>query len=362
MLSCFLVFTPVVADTELELYYAQYQDNDNLEVSSPTVSVLHWLNDFFSFKARYNYEKFEKSASGGGSANLDAISGATTVVGGSGSGFEESRKEYSVVFGYKNGDWTSSLGSMKSDEENFESISLMAGVGREFFNKNFSVNLNYAFTSDKITVNNQQTGIANEEKATHSFSLGASQLLSPTKVLSFGVGTAYIDGYQSGPLRKISVDQLTGSSLISYIYDERHPDYRERYLLYTQYKQYFLSRTALTVNVSGYRDDWGVSAIALEPTIAQYLHDNIRLRLRYRYYRQSSSEFYESNYSEEQDIMTADKRLRPFNSQVFGINLSYSSNNFASQRWVVTLGFNHYRESNQGLNANLFSISTKYKF
>ncbi|MDH5257355.1 MAG: DUF3570 domain-containing protein [Gammaproteobacteria bacterium] len=357
-----LILKPALAESELSLFFARYDDNANLSVSSPTVSLLHWLNDFFSIKARYNYEVFEKTSDSSGATNPDAISGATTVVGGTGSGFEETRKESSLNINYKEGDWNASVGTIVSNEAHFESVSLLTGLGHEFFNKNFAINANYAFTTDKVIISNLQTGVNDKNKKTHSFTLSASQLLSQTQVISFGTGVAFIDGYQSGPLRKISVDEMLNGTIISYPYDERHPDHRERYLGYAQYKQYLLTGTAISFNGSLYRDDWGVKAVSFEPTITHKINDDLRIRLHYRIYRQSSADFYKSSYDKEEDIMTADKRLSAFISQVAGTSVTYSPNRLAERHWAITMGYNRYWENNNGLKANIFSITTKYIF
>ena len=80
-----LCLAPVLAQNEVEVFYAHYLDNQGLTVSSPVLGWLYGFDDNLSFKGRLNYETFAKS--GDGANSLDAVSGATTVVGSTGSGF-----------------------------------------------------------------------------------------------------------------------------------------------------------------------------------------------------------------------------------------------------------------------------------
>ncbi|MDH5546278.1 MAG: DUF3570 domain-containing protein [Gammaproteobacteria bacterium] len=352
--------SPAKAENEIDVFVAHYQDNTGLSVFSPVISWLHELSDAFSVNGRFNYETFNKTASNNGSA-MDAISGATTVVGGSGSGFSETRIEPSAGIAYKRGSWNTNVNTSMSNESHFQSRSIAAGIERETFQRNLTLSINYAYTADQVEVNSASQGVSTQQKQTQSILLGATQLLGPKDLLSVGFGYANISGYQSGPLRKISIDENLSGSIVSYIYDESHPTLRNRALLYLQYKSYFQTRTALVVNTSVYRDDWGINAFAIESRLAQYIIDTWRIAWRYRFYYQDAADFYRPLYTQEQDLMTADARLRRFNTHLTGISATWSPAKFNND-WSIRASLDYYLENDGFTNAIILSLHTGIRF
>ena len=347
------------ANDELQLFFGYYTDDTGLTVQSPSISVGKQLTDANRLGAKYTYEKFSKEAPDDA---VDAVSGATTVAGGSGSGFSEIRHEWTLYDSHNFGDTTLATGLFVSDESDFSSQGISLALSREMFRNNLTLTAMYGFTDDTV---NDSDATAEEgfpkTKNVNSFTLAASQIASPTLVLVGGYSFADVSGYQSQPLRKISVDQEVsgGAAIVSYIYDENHPQQRQRHTVFMRAKQYFQTRSSLDANVSYYWDDWGVDAYTLDLKLQQYVLPTLIARGRFRYYQQSAADFYQQSYTEPQVIMTADNRLRRFNTLMSGIKLVYGLDDIGWRDWSTALNYEYYRETDQGLKANIVMVQIK---
>lgn len=82
------------------------------------------------------------------------------------------------------------------------------------------------------------------------------------------------------------------------------------------------SRTSLQTLYRSYFDNWKVGAINPELRIYQELSPSFQARFRYRYYKQTSAFFYESDpnqYTFEDQYVTADPKLSAFHINELGI-------------------------------------------
>lgn len=353
---CVLAVVPSLAEDEVELFYGYYEDNSGLEVVTPSISIAKDISEKTTLGAKYTYEKFEKAAPDNA---LDAVSGATTVAGGTGSGFSEVRQE--KVFGatHEFGTYTLSAGYVGSNEEDFESDAWSIALSREMFQKNFTLTGMVSFTHDEI--NKLDKAPAEEfpqDKDTRTVTLAATQLINPQLLITGGYSSADISGFQSQPLRKINVDILIPGGRVGYIYDERHPETRDRNTFFLRVKKYFMTKTSGDINFSHYNDDWGVKANAVDFRASQYLRKDLVARIRYRLYTQSEADFYQEEYNAVSELMTADTRLREFTSTLSGLKLTYYPKRLQLADWSISLSYDKYRETNNGISADIWKVST----
>jgi hypothetical protein len=146
-----------------------------------------------------------------------------------------------------------------------------------------------------------------------SIAAGLEQVLSRTSVLELGYDFTYQRGFLANPYRSV----LSGQR------PEYHPDQRFRNLFFIRLARYIpRSRTSLQALYRSYVDNWKVAAINPELRIYQELSPSFQARLRYRYYKQTSSFFYKSDpnqYTFDDPYVTADPKLSAFHVNELGI-------------------------------------------
>jgi hypothetical protein len=149
-----------------------------------------------------------------------------------------------------------------------------------------------------------------------SLGMALDQVLSKNATLTLGIDVAYLDGFQANPYRIVAFANGGAAA-------EHHPDQRIRQAYYLWFAQ-FLPRTRSTLRL-GYRlyhDNWDILAHVPEARVYQELGRYVELRLRYRYYTQSSSFFYRKTGNLSADhYITADPKMSQFQDQTVGARL-----------------------------------------
>jgi hypothetical protein len=159
-----------------------------------------------------------------------------------------------------------------------------------------------------------------ESLGTTLASFTATQVLTPELVGSLTYDLGYLDGYQANIYRVVP----GGTQPVP----ERVPDLRVRHAVAGSVRGY-LAATG-TVGIASYRfyvDDWGVVAHTPELRLVQPIVSGVDLRLRYRYYVQSSADFYKPVYSQMElddpkTYVTDDEKLSAFTTHTLGGQLS----------------------------------------
>ena len=146
-----------------------------------------------------------------------------------------------------------------------------------------------------------------------SIAFGWEQVLTRTLVMEVGYDFTYQWGFLANPYRSVLGGQRP----------EEHPDQRFRNLLFARLAGYIpRSRTSLQLLYRSSVDDWKVAAINPEFRIYQEMSPYFQTRLRYRYYKQTSAFFYESDpndYTFDDPYVTADPKLSDFHVNELGI-------------------------------------------
>lgn len=348
---------PVAALDLLDLSMSYYKDDDRLTVHTPSLWINKDLSEATSLSIKYTYETFEKEAPQNAA---DAVTGATTVSGGTGGGFEEVRHEIVTGASQRFGSTLFGVGYFYGDENDFRSNAYSVAVTQELFDKNLTVTALYGKTFDEIYKLDEPNEGFPKDKDTDTFTIAATQIITPQLVISGGYSLSLVEGYQSLPLRKVNAIQgFIQGVPIGTIFEENHPDERTRHTVFLRVRQYFFSGRSSDLNFSYYRDDWGVHAIAAEPRVEQYLSESVILRLRYRIYSQTAADFYQETYSSAEvtpeSIKTADVRLRKFDAHQFGVAIRLVGETI--EDWSVLMAYDRYFQTNDGIKANIFQVT-----
>ncbi len=350
---------------EVEFYYGYYKDDNRLTVTTPSVSISKDLLESTNIRLKYTYETFEKEAPP--EDILDAVTGATTVSGGTGGGFEEVRQETIVGLSHQTDGTTLGGSYFYGDEDDFQSNAFSFAVSQELFQKNLTLTAVAGISFDEVdNLDKKSFESFPKDKDIYTLTVAAAQIINPKTAVTGGYSYSRIEGFQSLPLRKIRIESSpTPGVVVSNIFAESHPDTRDRNTVFFRLKRYFLSRTAADINLSYYFDSWGVRAFGNELRLLQYLKDHLIVRFRYRFYSQSNADFFATRYTTKQSLMSADTRLRDFDTHTIGLKWIYGLNHTgvrALRDWFVSLGYDRYIETNGGLKAHILQSSLKIPF
>ncbi|MFZ5875086.1 MAG: DUF3570 domain-containing protein [Nitrospirota bacterium] len=335
----------------IDLHMGYYKDDNQLTVNTPSLNVSKDLSTETALNIKYTYETFEKEAP---SNTMDAVTGATSVSGGTGGGYDEVRHEVVGGVSQRIGSSSIALGGFYGDEDDFLSWAYSVALSQEFFQKNLTITLQYGKTADEILKLDPPTTGFPKHKDNATYTVAATQVLSPTAIATAGYALSHVEGYQSLPLRKVLITQSVSGVPVATVYDETHPDLRDRHTVFLRLRQYLLSRTAGDVNLSYYIDDWGVQALAVEPRVEHYLTDSVVIGLRYLFYSQTAADFYREIYTVPEQYMTADVRLRKFDAHQIGATLRLFGD--TATDWTVSMGYDRYFQTNNGIQANMFQV------
>ncbi|HEY8430819.1 MAG TPA: DUF3570 domain-containing protein, partial [Sandaracinaceae bacterium] len=168
-----------------------------------------------------------------------------------------------------------------------------------------------------------------------------NQVLSPVATLVTSYQIVHNWGYLQNPYRRARV----GGGL----QPELHPSERTRHTLSGRLA-WFIPQTSTAIHL-GYRayvDDWEVAAINPEVRLYQLIGRSVVVRLRYRYYQQTESFFYEPEYVGSELFFTADQKMTGFHSHLLGAQLrlgldflAHTPLSFLDRAWL-DVSFNYW--------------------
>jgi hypothetical protein len=146
-----------------------------------------------------------------------------------------------------------------------------------------------------------------------SLGFAIDRVLNRTTTLTLGFDEGLLHGFTSNAYRKVAYADGGGNP-------ENHPRSRARHAAYAQAAHFLAkTRTAIRIGYRLYKDSWDILAQAAEVRVHQELSRAHEVRLRYRYYTQSSSYFYRAGRNVRTDeFITADPKMRPFHDHTIG--------------------------------------------
>jgi len=255
---------------------------------------------------------------------VDVISSASIAQGASeDSVFTELRHAVGAgtgkTFALGDNDLDLSVHGTYSTEDDYKSRIYGANVSFAFNEKNSVISLGLTRVSDTIEDNRDATFRAHLRGVTAQ--AGVSQVLGRTLVLSFGYEFVVLSGFLGNPYRSA---QFVAHAPVR----EDPPDERYRHNWELQLSWFAAAtNTTLQAYARYYTDSWSIHAVTPELRLYQSLGRDLNVRLRFRYYTQSSAAFappgddgrYEVGY---QGPTTGDPKLMDFDSRQFGVRVS----------------------------------------
>lgn len=297
----------------------------------------------------------------GSAEAVDAITSASRPIRDVGDAFEDyARTRNEVQFDVSRPGI--GVGYYFSDEEDYLAQMVRAQWDRDFARQNFnlSVGASYGWDAIEPLEDADGRGVA-DHRNTAYVNVVATQVLGRTTVVRAGYERFWVDGLQHNPYRNVYV---AGGNEV-----ERHPDARTRHDVYVRVNQYLPLRASLKFEGKRYADDWGISSTTLGARLSQYVSDHVVVRYRYRYYDQSSADFWSEGYTKAGGIdgfRTGDYRLGAFDAHLFGTRVHWSLQGITDDTGVwdglaLQLGYERYFNSNN-FSANILEAGVSLDF
>ncbi|MBK8589396.1 MAG: DUF3570 domain-containing protein [Sandaracinaceae bacterium] len=214
-----------------------------------------------------------------------------------------------------------------SREPDYTSISGNVGASLFLNERSTTLHLTLGYLHDEVrqnfrgppppTVPGLILGQFNEDFDALTISIGWDQVLQPWLIAEVGYDLVYLNGFLANAYRRVMV---AGAAV-----GEQHPGTRIRHTLTGRLKAHVQrTRTTFQLRYRAYLDSWDIGAINPEVRVYQQLARNLDLRLRYRYYKQTRSFFYEDDdeaYAPNAAFFTNDPKMSAFRSHEIGMQL-----------------------------------------
>lgn len=308
---------------------AVYTDDDGLTVITPIISVTQKIHDRTSLSAEYDADVLS-------AATVDVRTAATDK-------FEEVRHGLALSATHRVRSWETDLtGAISlSREADYASATFSGGFASDFLEKNVTVGAGYSYVIN--AVGRAKTPFSNflDTLHIHAISLSLTQILSPRTYFQLSGSAIGAFGYQGSVYRYVplflegQVDpaDVSETSLESggvhplYRPAEQVPRTRYRGAAVARVNHAFPFRLTLSADYRFYADSWAVTSHTADVSAYQRLPLGLILRLRNRFYYQTSASFYQRVYTvaspgELPELYTTDRELGTFWYDLVGLKLA----------------------------------------
>lgn len=268
---------------------------------------------------------------------LDAVTSATK--------FSDTRHSFHGGAELRIGPTALDAGYTYGFENDYRSHALDVSAKVDLWGKNTTLRLGYAHNFDSVCdVDNsgvlpvdrrslgeskgcftKATGIVSKPLAIDSYSASWTQVLTPILLADLSVTFQVLDGFQSNPYRRV---RLFGT----FEAQESEPGLRQRISVQNRYRL-AVPRARGAIGFSGrfYWDTWGIKSGTAEVDWEEWVHPQVVLRLRGRFYQQTRALFYRDagetlsyeNVGPVGQYFTGDRELSPFRDWLVGFKVAW---------------------------------------
>ena len=249
-----------------------------------------------------------------------------------------------------------------SSETDYLAQQVGAKTSRDFHDQRLNVAVGTSYGWDAIKpLADADTRTGSSGKTTVHADAVATQILSPTTVLRWGLEVFLVDGLQHNPYRNV----YAGGTHVP----ERHPDHRQRRDTFLKLNQYLSNRSSLKFSYRLYNDNWGITSHELGTSVNQYVTHGLVASYEYRYYTQTRASFYRSEYLTTSGIdgyLSGDYRMNELASHLFGASVQMDMKALAPghrllSRTGLWLNWERYFNSNN-YSANILETGVDIHF
>lgn len=311
-----------------KIEYGAYSidDNSGVTVTSTAFSLAKtvWARTRLYLDVELDQTTIPPLESGIG-ISTDAITGASRPARQSKSEFRKNRGQIIGGVDQGLGDNTEvSAHYYNSQETDFASQALVAGITQNLAEKNFTIAVIAQYTLDSVgEILSANGSLRNRAKETHQASVAITQLLSPVAFIRFGGDAMRNIGFLSDPYRLVSRPD-PGDPLKTVAVPEQVPETRWRQAAWIEYDQYL---TALAGSYSiEYRyawDDWNLTSHMVWFKLNKYVTPNWVFSPQYRFYEQTAADFGDYTLGDANRYFApGDRKLQAFGAHFIGAGLT----------------------------------------
>ncbi|MCZ6887921.1 MAG: DUF3570 domain-containing protein [Gammaproteobacteria bacterium] len=296
----------ILPEDRTDVLYHSYSGG-GLEVDGPSILVRKGFKDSVSVWGNYYVDLIT-------SASIDVVTTASP--------YQERRDEQSIGVDYLHGKTFLGLSYLKSDEDDYASNAARFGISQDFFGDLTTLAISYAYGWDEVRRNGDDAFF--DEAKRQAYRVDLSQIMTRNMIVSVNYETISDEGFLNNPYR--SVRYADSTSALGYSYEaEIYPRTRTSNAVAIRAKYFLPYRAALKVEYRHYNDTWGINAFNSEIEYIHPLPKGITLEVKYRYYDQTSADFYSDLFERQQaqNFLARDKELATFTTHTAGIGLSW---------------------------------------
>jgi hypothetical protein len=279
-----------------------FYSGDNVEIDGPSLLVRKNVGESVSLSASYY---------------VDTISSASVDVVTTASPYTEERTQWGVGADYLHGDTTLSVGVSNSEENDYTADTLNFAISQEVFGGLTTLTIGYGSGDDEVR---QRGTTFRDEVEKKAYRLGLTQVLTRNWLMGFAFETMADEGYLNNPYRSVRYQDGAGYAF----QQERYPRTRASNAAALRSRYFLPWRAAFGAEYRFFTDDWGIDAHTFE---LGYTHpwQRFTFDLRYRYYSQSSADFYSDlfPFQDAQNFLARDKELATFQSHGPHVGVSW---------------------------------------
>ena len=283
-----------------------YYDGGGVQIDGPSLLMRKQVGQQFSVFGNYYVDTIS-------SASIDVVTTA--------SAYDEERTEYSVGFDYLRADTIMSFSYGNSDEDDYQADTFNFGIAQEIFSGLTTISLGYGKGSD--TVRSNVDSSFEEDADKQSYRLGISQIITRNMLASVNYEVITDEGFLNNPYRSVRYLDPTSGTGFSF-QPEVYPNTRTSNAVAVRSRYFLPYRAAVHGGYRYFTDDWDIDAHTAEIGYTQPF-GAWSLDLGYRFYTQTSAEFYSDlfPYEDAQNFLARDKELSSFDSHTLRLGVSY---------------------------------------
>ena len=260
-----------------------------------------------------------------------------------------------------------------SSESDYKSFGLSLIDSIDFNDKNTTITIGASHDIDRIVPNYGMNIIREKNKDNSQLIIGLNQLINPKTVFTANLTLGYSTGYLDDPYKGVlfddhyspsneeikSLSEFLSLDEINDLFEYKDGD---PYVLFPEnrpskkFRQVgLLSLTHYVEKLKGsiegayryYHDDFGINSNTLSLTWRQKIGEQFIVSPSFRFYRQTSADFYNPRFSVGSPIQhpeetpshySADFRLSEFDSYTYGVKFNYNLND----NFKLDLSFKKY--------------------
>ena len=240
-------------------------------------------------------------------------------------------------------------------EEEFRSWLVGMSLNQGFFEQNTVLSVGLLSSLDwfdRFDLNGTRIGLA--RRSSNTGSLGITQVLSPTTLVSAGYGITWQTGELGNTWNIVPLqDGTVGHELL--------PTTRLRHAVVGRVAQALPWNAVLKAYYRLYSDDWSILAHTFEAQLLQHVGKRLYVGVGYRYHTQTGASFFTTSAPLSFPLRTADSDLAPLDSQSFTGRVGIDVPRGREGTLHFDLAYERYVRSND-LSADIFTCSTAIVF